>query len=75
MKDKIDNIISKIFSIKLEEISNDLTADEIDGWDSLSHMELIAEIEKNYKIKFTTKEMFNFFSIADLKKILKKKIK
>ena len=75
MKKKIDNIISEIFLIKLEEISDDLTADDIDGWDSLSHMQLISEVEKNYQIKFTTKEMLNFFSIADLKKTLKKKIK
>ena len=46
MKKKIDNIISEIFLIKLEEISDDLTADDIDGWDSLSHMQLISEVEK-----------------------------
>ena len=47
MEDKIDNIISKIFSIKIEEISNDLTADDIDGWDSLSHMQLISDFLPN----------------------------
>jgi acyl carrier protein len=35
----------------------ELTADDIDGWDSLAHINLIIALEKHFKIKFATAEI------------------
>ena len=71
MKKKIDNIISEIFLIKLEEISDDLTADDIDGWDSLSHMQLISEVEKK-AIETASANLRNTLKGTDTEEIKKK---
>ena len=34
------------------EIKNDLSAKDVDNWDSLTHMILISEIEEKFNIKF-----------------------
>jgi acyl carrier protein len=46
-------------------LSEDMTADDIDEWDSLSHIQLMVAIEKSWGIKFTAKEILNWEDIHD----------
>ena len=52
LKDKLRKLIIKQFKIKKPEFSKNLSADNIDKWDSLGHLLLISKIEKKFKIKF-----------------------
>ena len=47
-------------------LSPEMTADEIDGWDSLSHVNLIVTIEARFNIKFTQRELLTFKNVGDL---------
>lgn len=47
-------------------LSRDMTADDVDGWDSLSHVNLIVTIETRFKIKFSQKELLTFKNVGDL---------
>jgi len=38
-------------------LRDDMTADHVDGWDSLAHVDLMVAIEKGFGIKFATAEM------------------
>jgi len=42
-------------------------------WDSLTHLQLIAEIESEFKIKFTFEEVMMFNSVADILSTIEKK--
>ena len=42
------------------------TADDIDEWDSLSHIQLIVAVEKAFKVKFTSKEILSWKNIGEL---------
>ena len=46
-------------------LNNDTVADDIDEWDSLSHIQLIVAIEKQYKIKFTAREVVGFLNVGE----------
>jgi acyl carrier protein len=56
--DTIDNE-----EIKLNENS---TAADVDGWDSLTHIQLVVAIEKYYKIRFTSKEIQSWKNVGEL---------
>ena len=41
-------------------------AADIDAWDSLTHIDLIVQIEKEFRIKFTTGEVRGFGNVGDI---------
>ena len=49
--------------IVLQDIS---TAEDVEGWDSLTHIQLIVAIEKHFKIKFTSKEILSWKNVGEL---------
>lgn len=42
------------------------TANEVDGWDSLSHIDIIVSVEKHFKIRFTSSEIASFKNVGEL---------
>ena len=55
-------------------LTRDLTADDVEGWDSLNHTLIIAEIQKHFKIKFTLPEVLKLENIGDLMDTIKGKL-
>jgi acyl carrier protein len=44
----------------------DLTADDVDGWDSLAHIRLILSVQKKFGVKFSPIEMNRLKNVGDL---------
>jgi len=55
-------------------IDKSFTAKDIDGWDSLTHIMLIFEIEKNFEIKFLSSEMTSWSDIGEIVMSIKSKL-
>jgi len=48
------------------EINFETVADDVEEWDSLSHIQLIVAIEKNFHIKFNSKELMEWKTVGDM---------
>jgi acyl carrier protein len=55
------------------ELDNDLTASQVAGWDSLSHVNLTVSIEERFKIRFTGKEMRTLKNVGEFINLIEKK--
>ena len=69
----LSTIIKNTFNednIKITELT---TAEEIDEWDSLSHIELISNIENHFSIRFALGELQDLKNIGDMISLIQAK--
>jgi acyl carrier protein len=50
------------------------TANDIDEWDSLNHIQLIVAIEKHFKVRFTSNEINSWNNVGEMCEALQKHI-
>ena len=74
ISNQLSTIFSKIFSSNSIEITDDLIANDVDNWDSLTHMLLISEIEDHFKIKFKLRELNKMKNVGVLIDLIDDKI-
>jgi acyl carrier protein len=74
----IDEKFKKVILDELElddfDITDDTRADQVPGWDSLSHINIILAIEKNFNIRFKGLEVLRCKNIGDLQKLVNSKL-
>ena len=75
---KIDEKIKKCLSMifKKRDIKNidNLKIGSFKEWDSLSHFNLLLQIEKDFKIRFNTNDFSSLMAVKDISKKIKEKI-
>ena len=72
--DKIDSIIARIFKLNINDIDKSLTMDEIEIWDSLSYMDLINSIEKEFNFELEMDEIIEMKSLIDIYNIVNRNV-
>ena len=71
--DKLNSIIQKIFKVKPEEITDQMSPDTIPDWDSMNYLLFISELEKEFNVQFTVDETMEAKNLGDIKKYLSNK--
>lgn len=71
---KLTNVFRRIFNNATLELRDDLTAGQVENWDSLTHMLLISEIENTFQIKFKLKELNKMRNVGDMIEIISSKL-
>jgi acyl carrier protein len=59
-------IFEDVFDEDSIDVTPELTAKDVDGWDSLTHIRLMLTVEKAFKIKFSTSEIGKLENVGDL---------
>ena len=73
MNDRLEKVIRQVFDIEAEIIDENWTSEDIPDWDSVGHLNLIMEVEKEFGIKIEIEEMFEVEKLGDITRILHKK--
>ena len=72
--EKAQAIVRQVIKNNSFEWEGALTAEEIDGWDSLSHMIIITELENEFKIKFKLNELNKLNNLDSLVTLIQSKL-
>lgn len=71
---KLKDILVEILKHDDFEMKDDLTAAQVEGWDSLSHAMIIMGIEDNFGIKFSLREINKLSDMGSLLNLIQTKI-
>ena len=71
--DTLSDVFRKVFADPELTVGPETTADDVEGWDSMSHVTLILAIESRFRIRFTQKELMSFRRVGDLVKSIEAK--
>lgn len=71
---KLTAVFKKVFNNNSIVIANEMTANDVDQWDSLTHMILISEIENDFSIKFKLKDLNKMKNVGDMIEIIISKL-
>ena len=71
---RIASTIRKVLDNPNLEICAESSAEEMEGWDSVTHLQLVSELENEYDVKFTLREMMSWESVGELAETLTNKL-
>ncbi|MGA3159889.1 MAG: acyl carrier protein [Terracidiphilus sp.] len=70
---RLAEIFQDVFDDDSIAVNHDLSAKDVDGWDSLTHIRLILTVEKAFKVKFSTSEIGKLEKVGDLVALIKQR--
>ena len=74
IKEKINHVLVSILGHNNFEMHDELTATDVDGWDSLSHMIILTKIEESFNIKFKLRDLNKLKNMGSLVSVIQSKI-
>lgn len=76
--DKMNELLSrihKVFKIVLRdddiEITETTCSDDVNGWNSLQHINILAMLEEEFQIEFTADQIASMESVGDMLRVIK----
>jgi acyl carrier protein len=73
MGDRLKQVMADVFGIPFQEIHDDAEINEVPGWDSLRHVELMLALEMNFGLHLTAYEMHDLISYSVIEQFLQER--
>jgi acyl carrier protein len=64
----LENVIKRVF--RADNLPAEATMADVEAWDSLTHMDLVADIESNFDITLTGDEIAGMQSVGAIRQVL-----
>ena len=70
---RLSTVLQEVFDDDELEARPNLTASDVEGWDSLKHIRLVLSVEKAFHISFSASEVGNLKNIGELASLIEAK--
>lgn len=72
--EKLNEVFRDVFDDEEIVVGEETTAADIDGWDSLEHINLIAAVEQEFGVKFTMGQVVTMKNVGEMARLIEEKI-
>jgi acyl carrier protein len=70
----LNDIFRQVLDDDQIDLKPTMTADDVEGWDSMNHIFIVVEIEKRFGIKFQAAEMEELKDVGELAALVREKV-
>ncbi len=74
IKERLQGIFREVFEDDEIILTEEMTADDIEDWDSLTHIQLIEAIEEEFNIKFILQEITGLSNVGEFLEMVERKV-
>jgi len=71
---ELKQVILKELNLDDFDLTDETTAPQVPGWDSLNHVNIILAVEHYFKVKFKSYEVLRLKNVGDLQKLVDSKL-
>lgn len=72
--EKLTAIFREVFAESNLVLNDEMTTNDVEKWDSLSHMLMITTVEEQFGVKFRLKELNKLKKVGDIIEVLAEKL-
>lgn len=74
MLERVEAILRDVFDLPQLLVTPNLTAQDVEEWDSIAHIRVVVAIEQEFKVKFALGELQSLQNVGDMLRLLEKKM-
>ncbi len=71
---RLTEVFRQVFDDDSITLHDAMTAKDVDGWDSLNHVNLVVATEKQFGVRFKTKEVNGLKNVGELMALIERKL-
>ena len=71
---QLDEVFQDVFDDDEIHVTAETTANDIEDWDSLEHINLVVAVESKFGIKFNMNEVVSFKNVGEMVDVIQKRI-
>ena len=64
--EKLNEVFQDVFDDDSITVNAETTADDIEDWDSLEHINLVSAVEKTFDVKFTMAQVVGMKNVGEM---------
>jgi acyl carrier protein len=72
--DTLSEVFRQVFNDPEISLRPETTADDVEGWDSLSHTNLILAVENRFSVRFNRREVVGFKNVGEMARCIESKL-
>ena len=70
----LQEIFEGLFGEGVPTLTDETTAQDVDGWDSLMHITMISEVENRFDMKFTMKDVIGMKNVGEMVDLIEENV-
>jgi acyl carrier protein len=70
LDERLIDVITEVFGLRPEEVTSESSRENVAGWSSVGHLQLVLLVEETFGLRFSTEEIPRLNSVGDFQEVI-----